>query len=55
LLYRRRRGSRTFASADFYIGAHAVIGRLALLTRDASRYRSYFPRVVILAPTKREK
>jgi predicted nucleic acid-binding protein len=34
-----------------YIGAHAAIGRLALLTRDAARYRSYFPKVEILAPT----
>ena len=53
LLYRRRGGSRTSPLPDFYIGAHAAIGGLALLTRDASRYRSYFPRVEILAPTKR--
>jgi predicted nucleic acid-binding protein len=53
LLYRRRSGSRTSPLPDFYIGAHAAIGRLALLTRDAARYRSYFPKVEILAPTKR--
>jgi predicted nucleic acid-binding protein len=53
LLYRRRGGSRTSPLPDFYIGAHAAIGRLALLTRDAARYRSYFPKVEILAPTKR--
>ena len=51
LLYRRRGGSRTSPLPDFYIGAHAAIGRLALLTRDAARYRSYFPKVEILAPT----
>jgi predicted nucleic acid-binding protein len=48
--YRRRGGARTSAMPDFYIGAHAAIARLALLTRDVSRYRSYFPTVEILAP-----
>ena len=52
-LYRRRGGSRTSPLPDFYIGAHAAIGRLALLTRDAARYRGSFPKVEILAPTKR--
>jgi predicted nucleic acid-binding protein len=51
LLYRKRGGSRTSPLPDFYIGAHAAIGHLALLTRDAARYRSYFPTVEILAPT----
>jgi predicted nucleic acid-binding protein len=53
LLYRRRGGLRTSPLPDFYIGAHAAIGRLALLTRDAAHYRSYFPKVEILAPTNR--
>jgi predicted nucleic acid-binding protein len=53
LRYRRRGGSRTSPLPDFYIGAHAAIGRLALLTRDPARYRTYFPRLEILAPTKR--
>jgi predicted nucleic acid-binding protein len=52
LEYRRRGGPRTSPLPDFYIGAHAAIGHLALLTRDPARYRSYFPRVEILAPTK---
>ncbi|MGH9631860.1 MAG: type II toxin-antitoxin system VapC family toxin [Bryobacteraceae bacterium] len=51
--YRRRGGLRTSPLPDFYIGAHAAIGCLGLLTRDAVRYRSYFPGVEILAPTKR--
>jgi predicted nucleic acid-binding protein len=55
LLYRRRGGSRSSPLLDFYIGAHAAIGRLALLTRDAARYRTYFPSVEILAPAGREK
>ncbi|MBK5293890.1 MAG: type II toxin-antitoxin system VapC family toxin [Acidobacteriia bacterium] len=50
LQYRRRGGLRTSPLPDFYIGAHAAIGRLALLTRDAARYVSYFPKVQILAP-----
>jgi hypothetical protein len=48
--YRRRGGPRHSPLRDFYIGAHAAIGRLALLTRDATRYRSYFPGVEIIAP-----
>jgi predicted nucleic acid-binding protein len=50
LLYRRRGGSRTSPLPDFYIGAHAATGRLAPLTRDAARYRSYFSKVEILLP-----
>lgn len=53
LLYRRRGGARSSPLPDFYIGAHAAIRRLALLTRDTARYRGYFPKVEILAPAKR--
>jgi predicted nucleic acid-binding protein len=49
--YRRRGGMRISPLPDFYIGAHAAIERLALLTRDAARYRSYFPTIEVLAPT----
>jgi predicted nucleic acid-binding protein len=52
--YRRRGGLRHSPLPDFYIGAHAAIGRLGLLTRDAARYRSYFPGLEIFAPTKRK-
>lgn len=52
--YRRRGGLRNSPLPDFYIGAHAAIERLALLTRDAAGYRSYFPTVVLLAPTKHD-
>jgi predicted nucleic acid-binding protein len=52
LTYRRLGGLRISPLPDFYIGAHAAIERLALLTRDAARYRSYFPKVEILAPSK---
>jgi predicted nucleic acid-binding protein len=49
-LYRRRGGSRQKPMPDFYIGAHAAAANLSVLTRDASPYRSYFPRLVVVAP-----
>lgn len=48
--YRRRGGSRRSPLADFYIGAHAAIAGHRLLTRDADRYRTYFPTVALIAP-----
>jgi predicted nucleic acid-binding protein len=50
LAYRRRGGSRSNPLADFYIGAHAAVSGMRLLTRDARRYRTYFPTVPIIAP-----
>jgi predicted nucleic acid-binding protein len=50
--YRKRGGARTTPLPDFYIGAHAAVDRLPLLTRDDARYRAYFPRVEVLAPLK---
>lgn len=48
--YRLRGGTRAAPLADFYIGAHAAIAGYRLLTRDAARYRSYFPRLELIAP-----
>jgi predicted nucleic acid-binding protein len=48
--YRRRAGRKGSPLPDFYIGAHAAVAGMALLTRDATRYRTYFPRLRILAP-----
>lgn len=48
--YRRRGGSKTAPLADFYIGAHAAIARMRILTRDPKRYTSYFPTVKIIEP-----
>jgi predicted nucleic acid-binding protein len=48
--YRRKGGQRRSPLPDFYIGAHALVARMTLLTRDARRYRSYFPALPIIAP-----
>jgi hypothetical protein len=48
--YRRRGGARRSPMPDFYIGAHAAVDGLTLLTRDPKRYRAYFPGVRLLAP-----
>lgn len=48
--YRRRGGVRTATLPDFYIGAHAAVSGLVLLTRDAARYRTYFPGLEVVSP-----
>ena len=50
LKYRRAGGARSAPLPDFYIGAHAQVEKLTLITRDAARYRTYFPGVVLIAP-----
>jgi predicted nucleic acid-binding protein len=50
LAYRRRGGARRTPLPDFYIGAHAAVAGLRLLTRDVARYRTYFPKVELIAP-----
>jgi predicted nucleic acid-binding protein len=48
--YRRNRGSGSAPLPDFFIGAHAAVDELALLTRDTRRYATYFPTVHLIAP-----
>lgn len=48
--YRRAGGSRTGVLPDFFIGAHAAVAQLPLLTRDVRRYRTYFPSLKLIAP-----
>ena len=50
LAYRRRGGARRSPLPDFYIGAHAAVADYVLLTRDARRYLSYFPRLQVVHP-----
>jgi predicted nucleic acid-binding protein len=48
--YRNKGGLKSKPMPDFYIGAHAAVENLSVLTRDAKPYRSYFPRLVLVAP-----
>jgi predicted nucleic acid-binding protein len=49
-LHRQRGGARTRPMPDFYIGAHAAVANLSVLTRDRTAYSSYFPRLAVIAP-----
>ena len=51
LASRRKGGTRTSIMPDFFIGAHAAILQLELLTRDRARYRAYFPSVELTTPS----
>jgi hypothetical protein len=50
LAYRKAGGTRSNVLADFFIGAHAAVAGVAILTRDARRYTTYFPAVRLLLP-----
>ncbi|MCA9468120.1 MAG: type II toxin-antitoxin system VapC family toxin, partial [Nitrospira sp.] len=50
LQYRKREGTKRSPLPDFFIGAHAAVEDLPLLTRDEGRYRTYFPNVTLLGP-----
>jgi predicted nucleic acid-binding protein len=48
--YRKSGGQRNAPLPDFYIGAHAEVEKLRLVTRDAARYRTYFPTITVISP-----
>ena len=48
--YRSAGGRRTRVLPDFFLGAHAVVSNSLLITRDAARYRTYFPGIMLIAP-----
>ena len=50
LQYRRAKGNKRSPLPDFYIGAHAAVAGMALLTRDVARFQSYFPSVDVISP-----
>jgi hypothetical protein len=50
LQYRRRGGIKTAPLPDFFIGAHAAVRQMPILTRDPKRYASYFPTVCLIEP-----
>jgi predicted nucleic acid-binding protein len=50
--YRSAGGQKTAPLPDFFIGAHAAVEKLKLLTRDTERYGTYFPTVQLIAPNR---
>ncbi len=51
--YKRKGGARTGVLPDFFIGAHAAVARMKLLSRDTGRYRTYFPTLELIVPQRR--
>jgi predicted nucleic acid-binding protein len=49
-LYKKRTGTKRSPLPDFYIGAHAAVAGMTLLTRDPRRYRAYFPKLRLISP-----
>ena len=50
--YRRKKGKKTGVLPDFFIGAHAAVAGMPLLTRDTSRYATYFPTLDLVSPPR---
>ncbi len=52
LQYRRNKGTKSSPLPDFFIGAHAAVLNLDLITRDVARYRTYYPTVHLISPKR---
>ena len=50
LTYKKNKGTKTSPLPDFFIGAHAAVSKFELITRDASKYETYFPQVKLIHP-----
>lgn len=50
ITYRKAGGTKSNVLSDFFIGAHAAVAGVSILTRDTGRYASYFPGVKLLSP-----
>ena len=50
LKYRKNKGVKTSPLPDFFIGAHASVSQFDLITRDLSKYKTYFPQVKLIHP-----
>ena len=50
LMYRKKGGNKYNVLGDFFVGAHAAVSRLPVLTRDTQRYQTYFPSVELVSP-----
>ncbi len=48
--YKKNNGAKNTILADFFIGAHAAVANMGLITRDVARYKTYFPRLEIIHP-----
>jgi predicted nucleic acid-binding protein len=48
--YRRNKGTKNAPLPDFFIGAHSAVTQLDLITRDLSKYKTYFPQVNLIHP-----
>ena len=55
LTYKRRGGAKNSLLPDFFIGAHAAVSGVSLMTRDTSRYHSYFPGVQLITPGRKDR
>lgn len=49
-MYRRKKGTKSAPMPDFYIGAHAAVEEMTLITRDKGRYGNYYPSLELITP-----